>query len=70
MDERGAGVPWYVLDGVDQAVAAVTTAAATRAPAPAQAPAPATPAPTATPAAPGAVAPPARDSRKGGSGDP
>ncbi|MGW0393852.1 hypothetical protein ACWDYJ_23720 [Streptomyces sp. NPDC003042] len=79
LDAKGIDVARILLDahaagaGVDQAVAAVTTAAA----APATAPAPATPAPTAAPApgpaAPGAVAPPARDvlaSRMGGSGDP
>ncbi|WP_051781852.1 MULTISPECIES: hypothetical protein [unclassified Streptomyces] len=68
LDARGIDVARILLDahragsGVDQAVAAVTTAAAQ---APAQAPAPA-------PAS-GAVAPPARDvpaSRMGSSGDP
>ncbi|WP_411105292.1 hypothetical protein [Streptomyces sp. cmx-4-9] len=81
LDAKGIDVARILLDahaagaGVDQAVAAVTTAAAAKAPAPAPATpaptaAPATPAPTtapvpapapAAPGAPGAVAPPARD---------
>ncbi|MFJ9080671.1 hypothetical protein ACIRO3_36360 [Streptomyces sp. NPDC102278] len=75
LDARGIDVARILLDahaagaGVDQAVAAVTTAAAAKAPAPTAAPAPAaTPAPA--PAPPGAVASPARGSRMVGSGDP
>ncbi|WP_392892380.1 hypothetical protein [Streptomyces sp. LN699] len=72
LDARGIDVARILRDayaagvGVDQAVAAVTTAAANKALAPA-------PALTATPAASGAVAPPARDvlaARMGSSGDP
>lgn len=76
LDDKGIDVARILLDahaagaGVDQAVAAVTTAAATKAPTPASAPAAKAPTPTATPAAPSAVAAPARGSRMGGSGDP
>ncbi|MGW1521585.1 hypothetical protein [Streptomyces sp. NPDC002287] len=79
LDARGIDVARILIDahaagaGVDQAVAAVTTAAAG---APAAAPAPAaptTPAPARASSAPGAAAPPARDvepARRGGPGDP
>ncbi|MFF3432435.1 hypothetical protein [Streptomyces sp. NPDC002602] len=76
LDDKGIDGARILLDahahaagaGVDQAVAAVTTAAANKAPAP-PAPAP-TLAPAPASAAPGVVAPPARGSRMGGSGDP